>query len=600
MSTLPLERQPTLDLGQAQPDDTTASSSWQPSRDWQQLQDHLTEALRVLRSRRGDIDVYWQYHDGEHEQVWLNDALRQAFGGKGMSDLQDNYCAMAVGAFLSRLNVTGWGARRAADAEKPEAKQATAAAAAAWTDNDMELEQDDVHRAAFVAGEADVLVWPRTGPDGQQLRGEPEPLTGEDGQPAGELEGQLLWDVVAKDARNCYVKAGAKRRSRMWAWVVWLERDRWRATGYYSNQDGQPAEVVRLHTQPTRNVSANFPEKAGRFVLDAERPGGPLPEVFGGKCPVVPFKLDRDGRSWLRDVVPLQDKINKLAANKMVAAEFLAFPQRYVLTDQDIPDNVLKYSPAKVLQLDPGGGTDDVTGETLPRTQVGEFSTADLDKYDKASSAEVDKLFTIKLLPRHLRQNPGTPPSGDAVKADEGPHVAFVRDTCQANFGASWADVQELMGHAVQPVWADPEVHNAVAEAQELDYLVRAGVPLLSALRKVGWTPDEIQAVGDELDVLRVVQERAQLAQALAQQQGRPAAELEAEQGEALDKRVTMAGVLIRSGYDPGSVSTALDLPPELVHTGALPTTVRTATEVVADEQAKVEQVDGDVPPPGD
>lgn len=564
-----------------------ATATWQPSREWATLQDNLTEALRGLRATRGEIDTMWSYHDGDHDQVWLTDALRQAFGAKGMSDLQDNYCGMAVGAYLSRLDVKGWALRKpVADDADEQAKQAAAnaeaAAAAAWEDNDLDLEQDDVYRAAFVAGQAMVLVWPRTDPTTKQQ--------------ATDDDGQLLWDVVAKDARNCYVAAGPKLRSRKWAWVVWLDKDRWRATGYYSDQDGLPAEVVRLHTPPTGNVSKNFPEQARRFLLDADDPGGPMPEVFGGKCPVVAFKLERRARSWLRDAVPVQDKINKLAANKMVAAEFLAFPQRYALTAQEIPEGALRYSPAKLLQLDPGGGqTED--GQGLAPTKVGEFTTADLETYDKAHSAEVDKLFTIKLLPRHLRVNPGTPPSGDAIKADEGPHVAFTRNVCMSMFGASWSDVQQLMGHDVVPVWTDPEVANAKGEAEELDLLVRAGVPLLSALRKVGWTPDEIEAVGGELEVLRVVRERAEQAAAVAQSQGRPEAEVTVDDGMAMDKRVTMAGVLIRSGYDPMSVSTALDLPPELVHTGALPTTVRTATEVAAEEQGKVEAVSGDVQP---
>lgn len=560
-------------------------TEWVAYRDRPLILEHLQEALRELRARRQLIDVAWDYHDGRHPQVWLNDTMRKVFDSKSdPNELQDNYCGMAVNAYLGRLQVAGWALRRPVAEDAPDelvaaAKAAEADAVAAWDDNDMELEEDDVYRAAFVAGECPVLVWPKLNGDGQQETDE---------------EGRLRWDVVAKDARNVYVKAGAKRRARAWSWAVWLERDRWRATGYYGDSDGKPAEVIRLHTAPTVNVSKNFPEKAARFLLDRDDPGGDMPETFDGKCPMVVFKLDRAGRSWLHDAIPVQDKINKLAANKMVTAEFLAFPQRYALTDQVIPPGTLRYSPGKMLQLDPGGGSNE-DGQAIAPTQVGEFSAADLETYDKAKAAEVDTLFTIKLLPRHLRVNPGTPPSGDAIKADEGPHTEYVRNTCHKLFGAAWADVQQLMGHDVVPVWEAPEVANALTEAQELDYLVRSGVPLLSALRKVGWTPEEINAVGGELEALRVVHLQEQRALALLQTQGRAEEAPEVDDGMAMDKRVTMAGVLIRSGYDPVSVSSALDLPPELVHTGALPTTVRTATEVTAEEQAKVEAVDGQV-----
>lgn len=508
---------------------TPVADAWQAHRTQQTVLRHLGEALRELRLNRGPVDVFWQYHDGEHVQIWYNDSLRKAFGGTGMSDLQDNYCALVVGAPLSRLAVEGWRLRRPDPAAKPvppgeeaPTPEPVKSAAEQWDDNDMDLELDDVIRGTLVAGASYIFVWPRPDADGQQA------VHPETGLPQ--------WDVVTKDARNVYVKSGAKMRSRRWAAQVWYDHDRWRASLYYSDMDGLPAEVVRLHTpavRPGATSRPTFPQQAGRFQLDAEDPGGDMPAQFNGQCPMVPVKLDKGGKSWLRDAVPGQDKINKLAANKMVAAEFLAFPQRYVLTDQDIPDNVLRYSPAKVLQLDPGGAMDD-DGSTRGRTQVGEFSTADLEVYDKSHQREVEKLFTIKQLPKHLLVNPGTEPSGDAIKADEGPFISFVQ-LCQRMVGAAVQDVQQLMGYDVLPVWKDPTVQNDEALSREFLNYRQGDVPLGAALRKIGWSEEQItEAVRAELEA------RAQAAEEARQQAERAA--LMFDQGRVQDETTAATG----------------------------------------------------------
>jgi hypothetical protein len=500
----------------------TETPPWVPSRDMKVILRDLTEALRELRARRGDVDTFWNYYDGEHEQIWYSDSLRKAFGGKGMNDLQDNYCALVVNAPLSRCAVRGWEPRRpqpkreapaaqqtvdqeghpvaqlaeVGDTEEP-VDQAVVDAEAQWDDQDMDLELDDALRGMLIAGRSFVHVWPKFGPDGNtQERTE---------------SGALAFDLIVKDARNVYVARGAKTRSRKWSAQITLERDRWRATLMYSDLDGLPAEVVRLHTPPADKVANTFPQQVGRFVLDADDPGGPMPEVFNGQCPMVPFQLDARGRSWLRDAVPGQDKINKLSANKMVCAEFLAFPQRYILTDQEIKEGTLRYSPAKVLQLSPGGAVDEGTGEVVGKTQVGEFTAADLEIYDKSHQREVEKLFTIKQLPKHLMVNPGTDPSGDAIKADEGPFVSFVR-LVHRMAGASLTDVQQLMGNDVKPVWADPEVHNEETNSRAFLNYRQGDVPLGPALRHIGWTDEEITAAVRE----ELIARKAAAAQAAA------------------------------------------------------------------------------------
>lgn len=451
---------------------------------------NLTEALNCLGTRRKAIDRNWRYYDGNHPQLWMTERLRRVFGPLYEGALQTNLCELAVEAVVRRLEVTGWADKHPAEVEEPpggtDPETSTAAVAdaavnfanAQWEANRLDLEQEELYRAAQVAGEHYAMVWPRYTDDvGSTVQ-------------AKDDNGIPLYDIVLADARTVYVKLGP-RGQRLWAVQVWLDVDArcWRAVVYY------PDEIVRLRTQPTqaagRGPSRDWPQRADRFLLDPDDGGGQNPM---GVVAVYRFARDKAGRSRLRHLIPIQDKINKLEANKMVAAEFLAWRQRYILSAQDIPDDQLRPAPGSVLVLDPGG--DGVEGNQAP-TKVGEFSATDLSNYDGATKSEIEMFFTVAQLPKHLMVNPGTEPSGDAVKADEGPFVALCDDWAQMLTG-TWEDIMADLGADVRPQWDDTEVANGQATALEVKTLTDAGVPVDLALKKAaGWSDDELDELRD-------------------------------------------------------------------------------------------------------
>lgn len=471
----------------------TPPATYQPDTALDQVRRDLDTALAALRERGDRIAKRWRYYDGDHPQLWLTERFRRAFGNLFQGQLADNYCQLAVDAVVSRLQVTGWEPREETALEEAaedgtEPADAGDAAMACWLDNNLDLDQEELWRAAQAAGEAYLIVWPRTDEQGQAV-------TGRRGAP--------LYDVVVNDARNVYLHTSPSGRERRWAAKVWKDADAkcWRATLYY------PTEVVRLRTRDLNTGSSTGPAKASAFMLDPADSGGATPFSKPGVC-VFRFAADRKGRSRLDRLMAVQDKLNKLSANKMVAAEFMAWPQRYVLGGGDIPDDALRPSPGAFLQLDPGGNTED--GDAAP-TKVGEFSAAQLSNYDGAYQAELDKLFTLAPLPRHLMVNPGADPSGAAITADEGPFVAVVTDAAQM-YGGSLADVMELLGYDAVPQWADAEVANGEGTARELLLLTQAGVPVEAALRMVNRADDATMAAVGE------AQARAAAAQAAAAQ----------------------------------------------------------------------------------
>lgn len=428
----------------------------------------LRVALVQLTAKRPAIEQAWAYYDGDHPALWLTNKMASMFRGMA-SRLQDNFCALAVDSVLSRLQVTGWQATQTGLAvpagmdvdgvlqEQDAAREdlQVAAATAVWEANSLDLEQEDLYRHALVSSVGYVLVWP-----------------GEDGQP----------EVVPQDPRTIHVEYGSMRAGdRRWAARVWLEDGTWRANIYARGVGGAAATVTRLYV-PGRADPSQLPD-AVRFVLDPDDPGGPNP-LGSPLVPVVPFQRRRGGKSRLHDLIPIQDKINKLAANKLVAAEFAAFRQRVFITTQVLPDNAISNAPDRAIVLDPG--TPDA------RTSVQEFAVTELSNYDQAIAQELGKFMTVAQLPRHLVVGTGSaPPSGEAVKADEGPFVAYV-DSLVGRYSAAWQDVMGLLGVAATPTWADTEVHNDESTARTVKTMVDAGVPVAQLLvRYAGWSQSE-------------------------------------------------------------------------------------------------------------
>lgn len=419
---------------------------WQPSKSQDEFHQDLAIAIRAMALKRPDLDRRWSYYKGHHDEKILSEKLRQVIRRHPqVTTMFTNYCRLAVEAPLSRLEITGWKGKDAVTAQD------------LWDDNDLDLEAEEIHRQALVAGEAFVIVWPRI-PNPDDLLAPPD-------------AGPTL-DIAVQDARNCHLQYGARRRrAQLWGCKVYLDNEVpepiWRAILYY------PTEIIRLRTEP------NLPQPpldADVFYVDGDDPGGPHTL---GMVPMVRIARYFDGDSRMDDVVPIQDRINKLTADKVIAGEFGAFPQRWVLSNDDPPDAVLRAGPGSVWVMSPSSVNPE--GGEEARTQVGQFPTTELSNYDGTIQREVNALFTVAQLPRHLLVDPGVAPTGEAIKADEGPFVTTVRGY-QRVLQAAWVDLMKLCGLAdAMPVWKDIEAHNELTSAQTFQTLCMAGMPLAMA-----------------------------------------------------------------------------------------------------------------------
>jgi hypothetical protein len=91
-----------------------------------------------------------------------------------------------------------------------------------------------------------------------------------------------------------------------------------------------------------------------------------------------------------------------------------------------------------------------------------------------------------------MRVNPGSPPSGDAIKADEGPFVEAIKDL-QNQLGETLVEAMGLLGIEAEPIWRDPTVTNELTQAQTVQTFVDSGMPVGPLMeRYAGWANDEV------------------------------------------------------------------------------------------------------------
>jgi len=230
----------------------------------------------------------------------------------------------------------------------------------------------------------------------------------------------------------------------------------------------------------------------------------------------------RSGDGELANVIQPQDAINKLFADMMVAAEFGAMKQRWIISSMD--QGALKNAPNEIWQLSAGDGL----GQ---QTSVGQFEATELANYLQAIDKLANVIAVITRTPKHyFLEAAGANISGEALIAMEAP-LNKKTDTYQQVFGVTWKEVgafvASLLGYTIDAseltvVWEPGATIQPFTEAQTRKTSVDAGIPLVTQLKREGWTQAEL----DEMEVDEKVAKAKQtsvatalLAQARAEQQ---------------------------------------------------------------------------------
>jgi hypothetical protein len=222
----------------------------------------------------------------------------------------------------------------------------------------------------------------------------------------------------------------------------------------------------------------------------------------------VPFQnnptLLSGGQSDIAKVIPVQDAVNKLWTDLIVASEYQGFRQRWA-TGIEIPTDPETGQPLTETFLSSVSRMWTVADEGA---KFGEFGQIDLSPYVKAIEMAIQHIAAQTRTPPHyLLGQSGAFPSGESLKATETGLTAKVRRKMTL-FGESWEEAMRLafrlMGDEAkgnelnaETVWQDPE-SKSEAEITDAALKQRAlGVPFEMVWETLGYSQEEIKRMVD-------------------------------------------------------------------------------------------------------
>lgn len=412
-------------------------------------------AFMALTAKRSVYDSLWKYYDGDQPLVYAAKRLEEIFANLD-ARFSENWCEVVIGATHDRIQLTGF--------RVPGNDVATEALAKEWARLELALESDEAHEAVLVCGEAFVIVWPSD-------------------DAAGDGAANAL-QVYYHDPRLCHIQYDpANPRRKLWAAKWWDDRAlrRRRVNLYYPDR----VEYWISTKDPLAGDGLGVDLTADNFEPYNED-GATQAEHDYGDVPVFHLRLHRRRiKSELVNVITPQNGINKLLIDMMVAAEYGAFKQRWVISNADTA--ALKNAPNEVWNIPAGDGAEQPTA-------VGEFSATDLKNYLDAIQQLAQSVAIITRTPRHYFFGQGDAPSGEALIVMEAPLIKKVNRYI-ARLASGWrliaAFILRLQGIEVdatdiEPLFEDPRQLQPVMQSDIRQKSVQAGIPLTTVLRDEG------------------------------------------------------------------------------------------------------------------
>lgn len=410
----------------------------------------LKRLERDLAIRAKTIARWNAYYEGDHELAFATERFKAAFGGQ-FRELADNWMALVVDSVEERLNVEGF--RFGTDTADGDAWYM-------WQANNLDGESGLGHLEALATGTAYVLVDP----------------TGE----SGTLAAKAVPLVTVEDPTQViHATDPANRRVRPAALKRWRD-----------DIDNRDLAVLYLP-----DTVFHLERKRGKWDTLEEVPN-PL-----GVVPVVPLenrtRLLGEGVAEHRNVIPLQDAVNKLLADMIIASEFAAFFQRWA-TGIDIPEDPVTGKAVAPFDV----GLDKLLVDSDPDARFGAFPASDLSNYVKAIELGIQHIASQSRTPPHyLLGSMGTWPSGESLRATETGLVAKVRRRMRS-FEDSWEEVVRLCFKArgdsradivdAETVWRDPESRTESEHIDALSKLQALQVPVAQLWEDAGYSPQQI------------------------------------------------------------------------------------------------------------
>lgn len=403
----------------------------------------VEKAFDALNLKRPILASYYKYVNGPQPLKYSTQRLYEAFDSITVH-FDINWCSVIVDASNDRLELNGF------DIQDKAAHD--------WLLDlfeEVQLHQESrkVHKAALGYSQGYLIVWKDS---------------------KGGVE------VYYNDPRLCEIFYDpAHPKEKLWA-------AKWYAI------DTQTQEMIlyypdRIEHWISKGAGAPLNSAASFHIVSSEfNPYGIIPV----------FEFYTDGE--IAQVTSIQDAINKLFSDMMVAGEFGAFVQRWVISQADPGE--LKNGPNEIWWI-PGG---DVGGQG---SSVGQFTPTVLTSYLDAMDRLATALFIITRTPKHYFIAIGSNISGEALLAMEAPFVKKA-ESYKKLFDSYWKEVIQfvlLLGgftvpkKQISPVWKKVESSQPLTEAQADQIMINIGIPLRTVLQRRGWSEAEIAAMEEDM-----------------------------------------------------------------------------------------------------
>jgi hypothetical protein len=419
----------------------------------------------AIQAKRKPYEDLFNYYDGDQPVMYSTQALREVFRNLD-ARFTLNFCAVVIDAVKERIAFKGF-----------TAKDATAnkALTTMIADQDLLNEADEVHESALITGESFVIVWPNLDADGQE--------TG-------------LAEIFYNDPRNVvmfYDPANPKKPAL--AGKMWCDASMFfHVTIYYPDH----LEYYVASKAAENAAGAEINDKS--FIPDTTRQGVVATESevtwplnpYAPDLPVFHFRIEkRIIKSDIKNVIPPQNAINKLAADMMIDSDFSAWAQRWIISNADV--SALTSKPGTVWSIPAGA-----PGEQP--ASAGQFEAANLEVFTKAIDKLISYTSSITNTPKHYFDPSSDAPSGEALIAMEAPLNKKTQDRID-KFTPTWQQVaafalriQKIIVKPadITPEFDEPETIQPKTSADITKTMVDAGVPLDTALLNAGWSQAEV------------------------------------------------------------------------------------------------------------
>jgi Phage portal protein, SPP1 Gp6-like len=442
--------------------------------------------------RRYNYTKYWNYNEGNHPMAYATEKYRGAFYDV-FKDFAENVCPGVVDALNDRLTVTGFVTDRAelvkeeAPSQMPSMPGGPPMPARVklttkddegerawdiWKRNRMDQRSTAVHEESLLMGDSYVIVWPD-----------------EEMQAA-------IWPQCAEEINIQYDKNTHKILRASKAWWDDLE-NKWYLNIYTDLG-------IWKYESTEKSNTLSFPQRDSLFSqVDF------VPNIYG-RVPVFSFHNRTEmqyGVSELKDIVPVQDALNKSDVDLLVAMEFASFKQRYII---GMETEIDEQTGEPVDAVSKNYGVDRLLGIPDPEAKVGQFDATDLGQFLRVQDKFWASVAKISGTPLHyFLITTGDFPSGEAMKSAEARFIKRITDH-QTSYGNVWEDVIKF-AMTIDESSTDPEMvlktmwsdASPRSDAELADTAVKkraVGVPRSQLLREFGYDEEQVDRFLDESD----------------------------------------------------------------------------------------------------